>query len=81
MIDTITLRQKAYDLIKEIPEEDLPVVVEYLEVFKRNRLHRLAAGKERYVASRFGVAKGKLAVPEDIDSANDEIAELFEGNV
>ena len=29
---------------------------------------------------RFGVAEGKFTVPENIDSSNDEIAKLFEGD-
>ena len=36
---------------------------------------------EGFVASRFGVAKGKFVSPDDIDSANDEIAEMFEGRI
>ena len=34
-----------------------------------------------FVASRFGVAAGKFVAPDDIDFANDEIADLFEGNL
>ena len=34
-----------------------------------------------FVASRFGVAKGKFTVPDDIDVDNAEIAKLFEGDI
>ncbi|MBQ7478476.1 MAG: hypothetical protein IJT01_06215 [Selenomonadaceae bacterium] len=37
--------------------------------------------KEEFVASRFGVAKGKFTVPDDIDVDNDEIAKMFEGDI
>ena len=30
-----------------------------------------------FVASRFGAAKGQFVSPADIDSANDDIAEMF----
>lgn len=30
---------------------------------------------------RIGVAKGKLAIPDDIDWCNDEVADLFEGGI
>ena len=37
--------------------------------------------KNKFVASRFGVAKGKFDVPDDIDEDNAEIAAMFEGNI
>ena len=33
------------------------------------------------VSRRIGVAKGKLQAPADLDAHNDEIAELFGGNL
>ena len=36
---------------------------------------------DEFVASRFGVAKGKFVVPDDIDVDNDEIVKMFEGDV
>ena len=39
------------------------------------------AVKDEFIASRFGVAKGKFVVPDDIDVDNDEIAKLFEGDI
>jgi len=41
----------------------------------------LEKNKEHFVDSRFGVAKGKFVVPDDIDSENEEIARLFEGSL
>ena len=37
--------------------------------------------QDEFVASRFGVAKGKFVVPDDIDVDNDEIAKMFEGSL
>ena len=34
--------------------------------------------KNKFVASRFGVAKGKFDIPDDIDVENDEIITMFE---
>ena len=36
---------------------------------------------DEFVTSRFGIAKGKFTVPDDIDVDNDEIARLFEGEL
>ena len=36
--------------------------------------------KDGFIASRFGVAKGKLVIPDNIDADNDEIARMFEGD-
>ena len=36
--------------------------------------------QERNNSNRLGVAKGKFAVPDDIDFCNDEIVEMFETN-
>lgn len=37
--------------------------------------------QDEFVASRFGVAKGKFVVPDDIDVDNDEIEKMFEGSL
>ena len=37
--------------------------------------------KKEFAAYRFGVAKGKFEVPDDIDFCNDEIAAMFEGDI
>ena len=37
--------------------------------------------KDSFAHYRFGVAEGKFTVPENIDSCNDEIAALFEGDL
>ncbi len=80
------LRQQAYDLLDKVPEKDLCLVVDILEAFNRNErgsriIHVPQEVKENFVASRFGVAAGKFVAPDDIDAANDEIINLFEGNV
>lgn len=41
---------------------------------------RLVPLETRPKGQRIGIAKGEFVVPDDIDSANEEIAKLFYGN-
>lgn len=53
--------------IKLLPEECLDEAENYIE-----QLLKRIKGKRR-----LGIANGKFDIPEDIDSLNDEVADLF----
>ncbi len=56
----------------ETGEEDTIIVARY-----GNPVAKLVAYDKVPVEKRFGVAKGELQYPDDIDECNDEIAEMF----
>ena len=65
---------------------DFSKLIRLIETGKENSIVVARNGKpivkmtlydEVPVENRIGIAKGKLAYPEDIDEFNDEIAEMF----
>ena len=59
------------NLLETGQEEDILLTQQGNPIIKMSRL-RVGAG-----AGRFGIAKGMLEVPDDLDKYNDEIAEMF----
>ena len=64
--------------LKSLPEEYLEDVLNYVQLLQY-KITVLGEKKEEKpnVARRFGIAKGELHYPDDIDFCNDEIAEMF----
>ena len=58
-------------LLETGQEEDIFLTQQGNPIIKMSRL-RMGAGSRR-----FGIAKGMLEVPDDLDKYNDEIAEMF----
>jgi len=56
----------------ETGEEDTIIVARY-----GNPIAKLTAYEKVPVEKRFGIAKGKLQYPDDIDECNEEIADMF----
>ena len=52
-----------------------------LVIFPNKPLVSTNETQGRFAAYRFGVAKGKIEVPDDIDEDNAEIAAMFEGEI
>ncbi|MBQ7516337.1 MAG: hypothetical protein IJS96_08655 [Schwartzia sp.] len=50
-----------------------------LVIFPDDASVSTSKAQERFAAYRFGVAKGKFDVPDDIDEENAEITAMFEG--
>jgi len=53
--------------------ENRNMVINYILYLKELQISR----RKKDVSKRFGIAKGKIQVPDDIDECNDEVAELF----
>ena len=66
-----------YDLlekkIKAIPAEYMKEIEDFVDFIFQKLLNNSAKRNVR----KFGVAKGKIRIPNDIDSCNDEIADMF----
>lgn len=64
---------------------DLPAPVskaKVLVIFPNEKADEPVQKKKKgFAAYRFGAAKGKFEVPDDIDFCNDEIAAMFEGDI
>ncbi len=52
-----------------------------LVIFPNKPLTSESETQGRFAAYRFGAAKGKFEVPDDIDEDNAEIAAMFEGEI
>lgn len=59
--------------IKTIPAEYEQEIADFLDSI----LLRVAQNRKTTGGRKFGIAKGELAYPDDIDFCNDEIAEMF----
>lgn len=73
----MSIKQEAALLIDTLPDDTVELVLELLK--------KMAPSKqESHVSSNYtpgkrtlGVAAGKYAIPDDIDSCNEEIASMF----
>ncbi len=65
----------------ELLEEKIRTIpAEYeqeIEAFLDSILLRIAQNEKSSCKRKFGMAKGELRYPDDIDSCNNEIAEIF----
>ncbi|MCQ2105071.1 MAG: hypothetical protein MJZ26_04685 [Fibrobacter sp.] len=65
----------------ELLEEKIRTIpAEYeqeIEAFLDSILLRIAQNEKASSKRKFGMAKGELRYPDNIDSCNDEIAEMF----
>ena len=52
-----------------------------LVIFPNEPVASKEENQGRFAAYRFGVAKGKFEVPDNIDEDNAEIAAMFEGDI
>lgn len=59
--------------VKAIPAEYVGEVSDFIDFILQKSL---SSSVKRNV-KKFGVAKGKFSIPDNIDSCNDEIAEMF----
>lgn len=59
------------NLLETGQEEDIFLTQQGNPIIKMSRICSVSAAK------RFGIAKGMLEVPDDLDKYNDEIAEIF----
>jgi hypothetical protein len=59
--------------VKAIPAEYVGEVSDFIDFIL---LKSLSSSVKRNI-KKFGIAKGKFSIPDNIDSCNDEIAEMF----
>ncbi|MCI9430090.1 MAG: hypothetical protein HFI94_08125 [Lachnospiraceae bacterium] len=74
------LQKLVMDIIEEMPEEDLKVLVNFMQIFIQSNNKPLADADSAGKASkRIGIAEGEeLYEPDyDIDEYNGEIAKMF----
>lgn len=73
------LQKQAMKIIEEMPEENLRVLVNFMQIFiQSNNKPEVHSAKK--TSKRIGIAEGEeLYAPDyDIDEYNEEIAKLFE---
>lgn len=74
------LQKQVMDIIEEMPEENLKVLVKFMQIFvQSNNKPLTATHSTRKASKRIGIAEGEeLYAPDyDIDEYNGEIAEMF----
>ena len=76
-LDVTRLGPEARQLIESIERGDENEIV---FVREGQTIARLVVAAERSSTVRLGLAKGMFKVPDDIDSDNTEIQEMFQGN-
>ena len=59
--------------VKAIPAEYVGEVSDFIDFI----LQKSLSGSVKRSVKKFGIAKGKFSIPDNIDSCNDEIAEMF----
>lgn len=74
------LQKQAMDIIEQMPEENLRVLVHFMQIFIQSHNKPLTdtySGKK--ASKRIGIAEGEeLCAPDyDIDEYNEEIAQMF----
>lgn len=67
------LQMQAHEMINQMSEENLNLIVELMKKIKAS----VEISSEKENGIKYGIAKGKFTVPDDIDECNDEIAEMF----
>ncbi len=73
----MTARQEAYHLISKLPDDTVMYLVELLRRMPSSPVK--SSGSE--VPVRFGLGKGIITDPADFDLWDEEITDLFEGDV
>ena len=59
--------------VKAIPAEYVGEVSDFIDFI----LQKSLSSPVKRNIKKFGIAKGKFSIPDNIDSCNDEIAEMF----
>ena len=59
--------------VKAIPAEYVGEVSDFIDFI----LQKSISSSAKRNVQKFGIAKGKFSIPDNIDSCNDEIAEMF----
>lgn len=74
------LQRQVMEIIEEMPEENLKVLVNFMQIFvQRNNRPLTAVCPVKKASKRIGIAEGEeLYAPDyDIDEYNGEIAKMF----
>ncbi|MCI8798458.1 MAG: hypothetical protein HFH88_01425 [Lachnospiraceae bacterium] len=74
------LQKQVMEIIEEMPEENLKVLVNFMQIFVQSKNKPLpAAHSVKKASKRIGIAEGEeLYAPDyDIDECNGEIAKMF----
>lgn len=65
-----------HEKVKAIPAKYVEEVSDFIDFILQKSLN----GSVKRNVKKFGVAKGKFSISDNIDSCNDEIAEMFGEN-
>lgn len=74
------LQRQVMEMIEEMPEENLKVLVNFMQIFVQpNSKPLVTTHSSKKAAKRIGIAEGeRLYAPDyDIDEYNGEIAKMF----
>ncbi|WP_276951451.1 hypothetical protein [Acetatifactor muris] len=74
------LQKQVMEIIEEMPEENLKVLVNFMQIFVQSKSKSLSAAHSvKRASKRIGIAEGEeLYAPDyDIDECNGEIAKMF----
>lgn len=74
------LQKQVMEIIEEMPEENLKVLVNFMQIFiQSNNKPLIATNSPKKPSKRIGIAEGEeLYAPDyDIDEYNGEIAKMF----
>lgn len=73
------LQKQVMEIIEEMPEENLKVLVNFMQIFVQPKNKALSTANSNKTSKRIGIAEGEeLYAPDyDIDEYNGEIAKMF----
>lgn len=76
------LQKQAMEIIEEMPEENLKVLLKFMQIFIQPQNETFAQTDAHFVkkaSKRIGIAEGEelYAADYDIDEYNEEIAKMF----
>ncbi len=74
----MTVQQEAVSLINDLPEDSVKVLIELIK--RMNPISVMTISQEDisiHPKRKLGLAAGQYTIPDDIDTCNPEIAEMF----
>ena len=74
----MTVQQEAVSLINDLPEDSVKILIELIK--RMNPINVMTISQEEISIShkrKLGLAAGRYTIPDDIDTCNPEIAEMF----
>ena len=74
-IRIVSVKQEAALLINDLPDETVGMIIKLLKsLIPRKEGTAVDVSRKKV---RLGIADGRYAIPDDIDSCNEEIARMF----